>query len=266
MIASVQNALDTILAHAANLRQANGAGRVFELFVMTGIAEELHGHGHDVWLQRSDGSRMLPSDPTLDFIQRSGGPAGIPPASSGANNASCIGFQKSGSSQIWEIWNGVQFEGRSGAAHEFDLAIVPHQVGSELRLIGGQPFGRPRVAVECKDVATSGSIDEIRTLVARLYDVTLLKGHRFHLHLGSSPQSIYPANFGGDPYHDSHDTYRRENLHSFNAFVRRTGFSKGAAAMSGYHCIQPHGSVTAGSIEADTLFCDIADWIDANLP
>lgn len=266
MIAGVQNALDTILGHAANLRQANGAGRIFELFVMTGVADKLHGRGHDVWLQRSDGSRMLPGDRTFDFIQRGGGPAGIPPASSGANNASCIGFQKLGSSQIWEIWNGVQFEGRSGAAHEFDLAIVPHQVGSELRLIGGQPFGRPRVAVECKDVAASGSIDEMRALVARLYDVTILKVHRSHLNLGPSPQAIYPANFGGDPYHDSRDTYRRENLHSLNVFARRTGFAKGAAAMTGYHCIRPYGAVTVGSTEADTLFDDIANWIEANLP
>ncbi|WP_266030610.1 hypothetical protein [Brucella intermedia] len=266
MITDVQNALDTILGNAANLRHANGAGRIFELFVMTGVAEKLHGRGHDVWLQRSDGSRMAPGDPTLDFIQRGGGPAGIPPASSGASNASSIGFQKLGSSQIWEIWNGVQFAGRSGATHEFDLAIVPYQVGYELRLIGGKPFGRPRVAVECKDVAASGSIDEMRALVARLYDVTILQGHGFHLRLGSSPQAIYPANFGGTPYYYARDTYRRENLHSFNVFARRTGFAKGAAAMTGYHCIHPHGGVTAGSAEADTLFGDIADWIDANLP
>ena len=266
MIVDVQNALDTILGHASNLRQANGAGRIFELFVMTGVAEKLHGYGHEVWLQRSDGSRMLPSDPTLDFIQRSGGPAGITPASSGASNASCIGFQKLGSSQIWEIWNGVQFEGRSGAAHEFDVAIVPHQVGSELRRSGGQPFGRPRVAVECKDVAASSSIDEMRAFVARLYDVTILQGHRHHLHLGSSPQAIYPANFGGDPYHDTRNTYRRENLHSLNVFARRTGFAKGSAAMTGYHCILPYGAVTAGSKEADMLFVDIAGWIHANLP
>lgn len=266
MITDVQNALNRILGNAANLRRANGAGRIFELFVMTGIAEKLDGRGHDVWLQRSDGSRILPSDPALDFIQRGGGPAGIPPAASGANNASCIGFQKIGSPQVWEIWNGVQFEGRSGAAHEFDLAIVPQQVGHELRLIGGQPFGRPRVAVECKDAAASGNIDEMRTLVARLYDVTILNGHRFHLHLGLSPQAIYPANFGGDPYHDSRDTYRQENLHSLNLFARRTGFAKGAAAMTGYHCIQPHGAIKAGSMEADTLFSDVVDWIDTNLP
>lgn len=266
MITHVQNALDTILGHAANLRQANGAGRIFELFVMTGVAERLNGRGHDVWLQRSDGKRMLPGDPTHHFIQRGGSPAGIPPASSGASNASCIGFQKSGSSQIWEIWNGVQFEGRSGALHEFDLAIVPQQVGSKLRLKGGHPFGRPRVAVECKDVASSGSIDEMRTLVARLYDVTILKGHGVHLHLGASPQAIYPANFAGDRYHDSRNTYRRENLHTLNVFARRSGFAKGAAAMTGYYCIEPHGAVTTGSTEADALFDDIANWIDRNLP
>lgn len=125
MIGDVQKALDAVLSGATNLRQAKGAGRIFELFVMTGVAEKLYARGHDVWLQRSDGTRINPGDANLDFIQRGGGPAGIPPASAGASNASCIGFQKAGSTQVWEIWNGVQFEGRSGAAHEFDIAIVP---------------------------------------------------------------------------------------------------------------------------------------------
>lgn len=266
MITDVQIALDTILGNVAILRHAKGAGRIFELFVMTGMAEKLNGRGHDVWLQRSDGTRMNPGDPTLEFIQRGGGPAGVSQASAGASNASCIGFKKAGSALVWEIWNGVQFEGRSGTAHEFDIAIVPQQVGAELRLHGGTPFGRPRIAVECKDVGVSGSIDEMRTLIARLYDVTILTGHQFHLGLVAPPQAIYPGNFGSSPYHNSRDTYRRENLHSFNLFVRRTGFAKGAAAMTAYHCIQPHGSITAGSPEANALFTDIADWIDTNLP
>lgn len=112
----------------------------------------------------------------------------------------------------------------------------------------------------------SGSIDEMRTFVARLYDVTILAGHRFHLGLGSPPQAIYPGSFGGIAYYNSQDTYRHENLHSFNVFARRTGFAKGAAAMTAYHCIQPHGSITARSAEANTLFTDVGDWIDANLP
>lgn len=266
MIKDVQVALNTILGSVAHLRHAKGAGRIFELFVMTGIAERLNARGHAVWLQRSDGTRMMPGDSTFDFVQRGGGPAGIPPASAGARNASCIGFQKSASTHIWEIWNGVQFEGRSGAGHKFDLAIVPQQVGTELRVHGGSPFGRPRIAVECKDVAISGSMDEMRTLIARLYDVTILESHQSHLGLSAPPQSIYPGNFGGSSYYNSRASYRSENLHTFNVFARRTGFAKGSAVMAAYHCIQPHGYITSGSKEADTLFIDFADWIDTNLP
>ena len=31
---------------------------------MTGVAVQLQGQGFDVWLQRSDGSRVGPNDPT----------------------------------------------------------------------------------------------------------------------------------------------------------------------------------------------------------
>ena len=65
----------------------------------------------------------------------------------------------------------------------------------------------------------------------------------------------------------SDGSHRRltENLQTFNVFARSTGFAKGAAAMTAYHCIQPHGSIRSGSPEADTLFNEIADWIDTNL-
>lgn len=83
----------------------------------------------------------------------------------------------------WEIWNGVQFEGRSGATHAIDISLVPRQVGMELRQSGGLPFGRPRVAIDCKDVGQAGSVDEMRAFVARLYDVSLLYGHEPYLPL-----------------------------------------------------------------------------------
>ncbi len=38
--------------------------------------------------------------------------------------------------------------------------------------------GRPRVAIECKDHVSAGSPDEMRAFVARLYDLSLLQGHR----------------------------------------------------------------------------------------
>ena len=58
MIGDVQAAVAAILGDVPTLQNANGAGRIFELFVMTGVARRLRNRGFDVWLQRSDGSRV----------------------------------------------------------------------------------------------------------------------------------------------------------------------------------------------------------------
>ena len=83
MIADVQNALNGIVGSATILQNAAGAGRVFELYVMTGIGRALQARGYDVWVQRSDGSRILPTDADRRFIQRGGAPTGIAPGRSG---------------------------------------------------------------------------------------------------------------------------------------------------------------------------------------
>jgi len=72
MINDLKTAVDVILGGAAILQSANGAGRIFELFIMTGVATRLQGLGFDVWLQRSDGSRISPTDSDRRFIQRGG--------------------------------------------------------------------------------------------------------------------------------------------------------------------------------------------------
>src|SRR3569833_2860191 len=170
MIPQIQSALNSILGNAATLRVAGGAGRAFELFVMGGISRELQIRGYDVWLQRSDGSRILTGDSDRRFIQRGGAPTGIAGAMQGAGNASVVGIQRH-PGDAWEIWNGILFQGRSGASHEIEVAIVPASVGQHLRARpgGGIPLGRPRVSIECKDVGSSGSVDEMRAFVARLY-------------------------------------------------------------------------------------------------
>ena len=149
MLSEVRTALGNVLGGATVLRRAAGRGRLFELFVVTGIATRLQNYGFDVWLQRSDGSRIYPTDTDRRFIQRGGAPSGVPSAAQGSGNASVIGFRTATGSR-WEIWNGVQFQGRSGATHEVDVALVPAEVGDALRVGGGVPFGRPRVAIECK--------------------------------------------------------------------------------------------------------------------
>lgn len=67
MIPDVQAALDNVLSSAVSLRNAGGAGRAFELFVMTGVACELKSRGFDVWLQRSDETLNSPDGQQSGF-------------------------------------------------------------------------------------------------------------------------------------------------------------------------------------------------------
>lgn len=266
MIDEVQFAIDAILGSVATLQDANGAGRIFELFIMTGVANSLRTRGFEVWLQRTDGSRINPSDFDRRFIQRGGAPAPIPAAAKGPNNASVISFRKTPNGSEWEIWNGIPFVGRSGATHEIDISVVPRAVGTQLRQFGGMPFGRPRVAIECKDVGQAGSVDEMRAFVARLYDLTILQLHQPYLPFPAPTKGIYPGNFGGDPFYAARVTYWDENRHTFNAIARKKGFAAGAAAMTQYYAVEPHGFITAGSSEFSQFKDAVAQWIEDECP
>lgn len=263
MIPDVRAALDAVLGSATTLRNAGGAGRAFELFVMTGIARELKARGFSVWLQRSDETRIAPSDRDRAFIQRGGAPTGVAGKGQGDQNASVIGFRWR-HRPAWEIWNGIQFKGRSGALHEIDLAIVPASVGSALRNrgAGGYPTGRPRVAIECKDVEAAGSVDEMRAFVARLYDLSLLHAHHRYLPFMGLSQAIHPGAPPGRT-HRAVLTYWQENRRTLNVIARRTGFVHGAAAMTGYHAVEPHGGIVVGSPTTRALIEAVASWIIA---
>ena len=259
MIGAVEKALRDIVGSAATLLNAAGLGRLFELYVMTGIARALKQRDYDVWIRRSDGSRVLPNDVRRDFVQRGGVPAGIPPVSVGPGEASSIVFSRHGPE--WEMFNGVTFMGRSQALHEIDIAIVPGSVAASLRNSGGgSPMGRPRVSIECKDAGTNGSVDEMRAFVARLYDVTLLRGHHSYLHMPYPAKVIHP-NAPPDPVNRASLTYRDENRRTLNVLARRTGFVEGAVVLSGYHAVVPYDGIVAGSPSANELMDAVADWI-----
>lgn len=264
MLQNVQNALDSVLGSSATLRNSRGAGRMFELFVMTGIARKLVDEGFNVWLQRSDGTPIAPGDPDRRFIQRGGAPTGVMGVNQGPNNASVIGF-RGASGQAWEIWNGIQFEGRSGALHEIDLAIVPRDVGETLRAqpSGGIPVGRPRIAIECKDVGAAGSVDEMRAFVARLYDLTLLEVHHNFLPYALPRKAIHPGAPPGNT-HEAAETFRDENMRTLNIVARRTGFASGAMDMTQYYWIEAHDGITAGAANAQDLIISVVDWIVDN--
>ena len=260
MTGAVKQALQDIVGRAARLLDATGAGRLFELYVMTGIARALMVRGYDVWIRRSDGSRVLPTDRRREFVQRGGVPAGIPPASHGPGDASSIAFSRLGGPE-WELLNGVTFKGRSGALHEIDIAIVPAPVATSLRNAhGGSPLGRPRVSIECKDAGTNGTVDEMRAFIARLYDITILTGHHRYLPVFGPARVIHP-DAPPDPLHYPVPSYWRENRRTLNVLARRTGFVQGAAALSGYHAVMAHRGITVGSPTAAALMDEVADWI-----
>jgi hypothetical protein len=213
-----------------------------------------------VWLQRSDGTQISAGDSNRRFIQRGGAPTGVLPAFLGPDNASAIGMRRVPTGSAWEIWNGIQFQGRSGATHEIDIAIVPRDVGEELRQVGGSPFGRPRVAIECKDVGQPGTVDEMRAFVARLYDLSILQGHRSHVPYPPPAQAIFPGTFT-DSFYASQMTYWDENRNSFNVVARRTGFVAGATTMASYFNVEPHGNITVGSAQAIALVEAVSQWI-----
>lgn len=262
MIPQVHSALNTIVGSVVTLSNAAGAGRVFELFVLSEIARGLLGRGFVVWLQRSDGTVIVPADPVREFIQRGGAPTGIKAASLGPSNASTIGFRWRNGPE-WEIWNGIQFEGRSGAAHEIDVSIVPKGVADALRVSGGLATGRPRVAVECKDVSTSGSLDEMRAFIARLYDMTLLRAHHRHMPRFPVPYAIHPGSPPGSKYR-AIITYWQENRRTKNVIARRTGFVAGTAPLAQYHRVEPHQNIAVGSGALSGLVQTIVDWAYRN--
>ena len=259
VIDDVEVALRDIVGSAPTLRHARGSGRIFELYVMTGIARALRNRGYDVWIQRSDGSRVQPNDAQWEFVQRGGVPAGIPPATAGPGEATTVVFWRRYGPK-WEMLNGVTFEGRSHALHEIDIAIVPRAVAVALRSRqGGSPTGRPLVSIECKDMGTNGSVDEMRAFVARLYDITLLHSHHRYLRLPGPARAIHP---GAPPHRMNFPaaTYWEENHRTFNVLARRTAFVNGAVMLSGYHAVAPYGGIVVGSASADELMDDVAEW------
>src|SRR5215203_2646563 len=91
MIPAVATALDSIVGNVVTLRNAKGAGRAYELYIMTGIAMELKQLGCTG--AKVDGSRIAPVDSDRRFVQRGGVPTGIPGAAQGKSNGSSIVFR-----------------------------------------------------------------------------------------------------------------------------------------------------------------------------
>jgi hypothetical protein len=255
-IAYLRKLLSRLSSVAPTLSHANGAGRAFELLTMFELADEMKGRGWNVRVMDSAGS---PISRGGKFIQRGGKPSGVWPASYGSNGPSYIYFATPQGS-CWEVWNGVQFIGRSGARHEFDVSIVPHSLGDAMRALPTprSPVGHGLVSIECKQVEVSGSLDEVRAFVARVYDTTILSGHR--LGFPGAGRRIYASPSAG--FGTSLGTFREDNLSSFGAIVRASGFTSGADILASAYFVSQYASMRVGGPSLTDFRMDTVSWIE----
>lgn len=259
--------LSAIARAAVSLQHARGPGRAFELLIMAELGRELERVGFRVWLQLSNGQRVGSRSPTKRFVQRAGRPGPLPSASAGPNGPSVLCFQRDGAPTHWEIWNGIEFFGRSRGTHEIDLAIVPAAVASDIRNSprGGSPLGHGWVSLECKHVAMPGGLDELRSFIARMYDTTLLQSHGRYLGLAPPVPRIaslasVSVGRGRAPL-----IYYQENRTVFAAVARTGRFSAGTASMAGLYNVRRYDDLMNGG-KLDSFIADLARWISTRLP
>ena len=261
MIEDVEKFLSQIVGSVGNLDNAAGAGRAFELYVMTGISLALRDRNFDVWIQQSDGQIVRPTGGKWKFVQRGGKPSHIESITQGPEKASSIVFGRY-YYPLWELLNGIQFIGRSTAFHEIDIAVVPHYVVNSIRRLdgGGYLVGRPRVSIECKDVGTKGNPDEMRTFIARLIDLTLPYGYPQSTELRELIDQYALSEkidwFSGRVLAD--------NRRRLSVLARRSGFSSGTKPLADYYEVKRRGGITVRSYKFERLMNEVAEWICTN--
>src|SRR5690606_31706102 len=132
----------------------------------------------------------------------------------------------------------------------------------------GDPVGRPSVAMECTDVGTNGLPDEMRSVIARMYDLTIWKGHLPYAFGGGwSSGSIFARSSTGSwvCHGNSAGTFLQENQRSLCVLARRAGITLGAYQMTGLFHVHTYIGVDRGTQSAKDLIDDTVAWMYTNL-
>jgi hypothetical protein len=236
------------------------AGKALEAWLLMKIAQAANGHKQ--WrssLRRGDGSRLAAGDE----FRLPGGPSQIPaanPLAPGYVLLERIPHSSHPPDVSLELRGGVQWEGRSRAQHECDISVLPAEIADAIKNSGGgYPHGLPILAVECKDRADDGSIDEMRQMLARLFDLVLVTPPRH------GPCRMFAPN--------RHSWgMRQENyINSFAigtfGIARATGFQSGAITLGNHYHIKCYdniyNTITGSCDDLIAHFLNTLDGIDA---
>jgi len=235
-----------------------GMGKALEAWIYMRLARAARASGNwSVSLRRGDGS-LLPVGGTFAFATYQ---TGIQPAALGAPCYALI-ENRSDPTVAIELHGSLQWEGRSKATHEIDVSALPASSARAIRSVGGgRPRGVPIVAIECKDKAGTGTPDEMRQTLARLYDLSLVTPP----HATNGCRICGPGTVG--IWGGKGSVYREVFAQSLSAIARAGGFSRGARRMGQHYHIERGSRVfDAGStavVDLERRFVDVLDEMDA---
>ncbi|PUB10735.1 hypothetical protein [Yoonia sediminilitoris] len=215
-----------------------GTGKALEAWVFMTLADAARQKtGWQVTLHQGDGSRLPPNHP---FVF-SGGPSGL---SQAVGDPCFARLHRSGGSEprTLELHHGLQHKGRSGARHEWDIALLPTEIPQGIRATNAQyPRGLPFLGIECKDKLRSGNSDEMRQTLARMFDlahVTQLRGSVTHRMMDEHGTAGTGRRW---------PTYLENYSHGAFGVVHVGGFQLGPRDMSDHYKIQRFGHVTTSN-------------------
>lgn len=235
-------------AHSGMVAPA-AAGKALELWVLMKLAQA--GKATPRWsvtLRRGDGTPLPPGTP---FNLPSQG-TGIAASHPDAPGFVLLERRRHGglAPHQFELHGGLRWMGRSGATHECDVSVLPAVVGQSLRDNGGgHPHGLPVAAIECKDKGGTGTLDETRQTLARMYDLALVTRPPF-----GQACRIYENR---NPFHK----YWGHRSSSYVAFfakgtfaiVRAGTFQMGTEALASHYRINRHPSIYTDAAQIQAL-------------
>ncbi len=243
-------------SHAA-VSVPGGEGKALEAWVLMRMAKSARQHGWAVSLRQGDGT-ALPARSAFKFR--------LQPGKIAASRASAVGYvslvpPNPTQGTALELHGGIQWRGRSFARHECDISMLPATIGDAIRKSGGgYPRGLPIVAIECKDKGASGSPDEMRETVARLFDLACISQNN-----DGHPHRIFTESLSaGWGWRAS--MYRPFFAQGQFGIVRATGFGLGARQLSEHYNIgrysriydRVHGRAMGALLGR---FQQILDWL-----
>jgi len=218
---------------------SGGTGKALEAWLLMKLAEAAtEMPDWSATLCQGDGSPLPSGAPFLLPDQRSRIPA---------SNPAAPGFvlleHYRDTNLRFELRGSLQWRGRSGALHECDISLIPAAIAEVIRASGGgYPHGLPIAAIECKDKTTSGTLDETRQTLARLFDLALVT---------RPPQGwscrIFESN--------TNTQWGRSSSKYVSLFERGTfgiarvgGFQAGSQTLANHYSISPYNAIydTAG--------------------